>query len=314
MISKWIELILKFIKALQYRLKFFNIGNRKMTQLVNINNTFDSYQRIIDFYQEHKDKVFGTIHIELRNWFAANMSAALGGILDLFSRNLNSIEFDYISPEIERILLKNDFLSYFGHSRILDNFHTTIRYLKLKLTDGKYFNNYVVDELIGRGELPHMSTLVKEKMASAIYEIFVNAQIHSNSKNIYTCGQFFPAEHKIEFTIVDTGIGFKRKINDRFNSNLSSVQAIQWATKDRHTTKIDITGGIGLALLKEFIEKNKGKMQIISDDGFYQYDIKGEHMQLFNGSFPGTIVNLQFRTDDNSSYVLKGEFTKNDIF
>ena len=285
-----------------------------MTQIFNINNTFDSYQRLIDFYQEHKDKDFETIHVELRQWFSANMCATLGGILDLFSDNINTIKFDYINPDIERILLKNDFLSYFGQSRIIDNHHTTIRFLKLKLTDGKYFNNYVVDELIGRAELPKMSDLVKEKMTEAIYEIFVNAQIHSESSHIYTCGQFFPREDKIEFTIADTGIGFKRKVNNRFSSNLSSVQAIEWATKDRHTTKIGVTGGIGLALLKEFIERNGGKMQIISDDGFYQFGRQGEEMHLFKDSFPGTIVNLQFRTNDNSSYVLKSELDTNDIF
>ena len=285
-----------------------------MTQIANINNTFESYQKLIDFYIEHKDKDFDTIHIEIRQWFAANMCATLGGILDIFYDNINTIIFDYINPNIEKILLKNDFLSYFGYSRIIDNNHTTIRFLKLKLTDGKYFNNYIVDELIGRTELPQMSDLVKMKITEAIYEIFVNAQIHSESKYIYTCGQFFPRENKIEFTIVDTGIGFKSKINSRFNSNLSSVQAIKWATKDKHTTKIDVTGGIGLALLKEFIEKNRGKLQIISYDGFYQFDSQGEQIQFFNGFFPGTIVNLQFRTDDNSSYILKNELNNNDIF
>jgi hypothetical protein len=284
-----------------------------MTQIANINNTFESYQKLISFYHENKGKFLDTVHIELRQWFAANMCATLGGILDIFTDNLNDIKFD-ISPEIEKILQKNDFLSFFGFARRDDNYHTTIRFLKLKLTDGKYFNNYVVDELIGRTELPKMSALVKEKMTEAIYEIFVNAQIHSESKYIYTCGQFYPKENKIEFTIVDTGIGFKQKINTRFNSNLSSVQAIEWATKDKHTTKIDVTGGIGLALLKEFIGKNKGKMQIISDDGFYEFGGKGEQMQLFTGSFPGTIVNLQFRTDDHSSYVLKQEVKSSDIF
>lgn len=97
-------------------------------------------------------------------------------------------------------------------------------------------------------------------------------------------------------------------------SNLNATKAIQWATQDKTTTKTDISGGIGLALLKEFIRKNRGKMQIISDDGFYEYNPQGEQMQLFNGSFPGTIVNLQFRTDDNTSYVMKKELSTDDIF
>lgn len=286
----------------------------KMSQLVNINNKFESYQKLISFYEEHKNKLFDTIHLEIRNWFAANMCAILGSILDKFTDDLNDIKIDYISPEIERILLKNDFLSYYGRARITDNYHTTIKFLKLKPTDGKFFKKYVIEELIGRSELPQMSALLKEKMTEAIYEIFVNAQIHSNSDNIYTCGQFFPNEYKIEFTIVDTGIGFKRKINERFNKNLSAVQAIEWAVKDRHTTKVGITGGIGLAFLKEFVTKNRGEMQIVSDDGFYQFDSQVETTNTFKGSFPGTIVNLQFRTNDTNSYLLKKEINSNDIF
>ena len=285
-----------------------------MSQLVTINNTFESYQKLISFYQEHKDKLFDTIHLEIRHWFAANMCATLGSILDTFTDNLNNIQIDHISPDIERILLKNDFLSYYGKARIIDNYQTTIKFLKLKPTDGKFFKKYVIEELIGRSELPQMSPLLKQKMTEAIYEIFVNAQIHSNSDNIYTCGQFFPNEHKIEFTIVDTGIGFKRKINERFNKNLSAVQAIEWAVKDKHTTKVGITGGIGLAFLKEFVTKNRGKMQIVSDDGFYQFDSQVEITNTFDGAFPGTIVNLQFKTDDTNSYLLKKEITSNDIF
>jgi hypothetical protein len=285
-----------------------------MTLLANIDNSFESYQKLIYLFQVNKEKKFDTIHIELKNWFSANMSAALGGILDVLTDNINAVKFDTISPAIEKILLKNDFLSYYGFSRLTDNYHTTIRFLKLKPTDGKFFNNYVVDELIGRTELPQMSKLLKEKMTEAIYEIFINAQIHSETKQIYTCGQFYPTDSKIEFTIVDTGIGFKRKVNDRFKTNLSSVQAIKWAVEDKNTTKVGVTGGIGLALLKEFITKNKGKMQIISDDGFYQFDTQGEQLQIFRGAFPGTIVNLQFKTNDTSSYILQEELTHNNIF
>lgn len=288
--------------------------NRIMNQISNINNTFESYQKLISFYQANKDKQFEDIHISITNWFAANMCSAFGGLLDILSNRLNNIKLDQISPSIERILQKNDFLSYFDREQITDNYHTTIRYLKLKPTDGKYFNSYVTNELLGRNELPQMSDLVKEKMAETIYEIFVNAQIHSESNFIYTCGQFYPNENKIEFTITDIGIGFKNKVNQRFNSNLTSTQAIKWATQDMKTTKIDISGGIGLALLKEFIAKNHGKMQIVSDDGFYEFSGDGEKTGLFDGQFPGTIVNLQFRTDDNSSYLLKKEINNNDIF
>jgi len=285
-----------------------------MRELRNIDTSFESYQKLIDLYQVYKDSIFEEIELDLYQWFAANMSSALGGVLDKIAENLNEVKFKNISENIKTILLKNDFLSYYGFNRIMDSNNTTIKFLKLKPTDGKYFNLYVVNELLSRPELPYISLPLKRKMTEAIYEIFVNAQIHSETKNIYTCGQFYPQKNIIEFTITDTGIGFKNRINQRFKKNLTSTQAIQWATNDRHTTKIGVSGGLGLALLKEFIKNNKGKLQIISDDGFYQFDSKGEDIKLFHGSFPGSIVNLQFRTDDVSTYTLTDEVKLDDIF
>src|SRR3989304_1662596 len=285
-----------------------------MRELRNIDTSFESYQKLIDLYQVYKDSIFEEIELDLYQWFAANMSSALGGVLDKIAENLNEVKFKNISENIKTILLKNDFLSYYGFNRIMDSNNTTIKFLKLKPTDGKYFNLYVVNELLSRPELPYISLPLKRKMTEAIYEIFVNAQIHSETKNIYTCGQFYPQKNIIEFTITDTGIGFKNRINQRFKKNLTSTQAIQWATNDRHTTKIGVSGGLGLALLKEFIKNNKGKLQIISDDGFYQFDSKGEDIKLFHGSFPGSIVNLQFRTDDESTYTLTDEVKLDDIF
>ncbi|TKG94113.1 ATP-binding protein [Puteibacter caeruleilacunae] len=285
-----------------------------MTIIANIKNSYNSFQRLINFYEQNKNRRFEEIEVELYTWFSANLCAVLGGIFDLYNEKLNTIKLRCASSGIEEILLKNEFLTFFGARKIEDNYHTTIPYARFNGTDGKVFSKYIREKLIERDELPNMSDLVKEKMREAIHEIFVNAQIHSESSYIYTCGQFFPRDNRIEFTIVDTGIGFKRKVNERFNSSLSGAQAIQWAIKDGHTTKEGVSGGIGLALLREFVEKNKGVLQIVSSDGYYEYTYKGEQLESFNGSFPGSIINLQFRTDDNSSYILKEEVNKDDIF
>jgi hypothetical protein len=287
-----------------------------MSSLNNISNSFESYQKLISLYEENKDKEFSDIRIELRQCFSANMSAVLGAVLDKFTTNLNNISFNYLEPQIEMILLKNNFLTYYGKQSVKDEKNTTIKFQKLRPTDGKYFKNYVIQELIKGhiADLPTMTDGVKEKIVEGIYEVFVNAQIHSGSPFIYTCGQFFSNKNEIQFTIVDTGIGLKEKINQRFNSNLSAVQAIKWAVQDKMTTKIDISGGIGLAVLREFIELNKGKMQIVSSDGFYQFDSQGEQISQFAGQFPGTIVNLQFKTNDKYNYSLKNKININDIF
>jgi light-regulated signal transduction histidine kinase (bacteriophytochrome) len=285
-----------------------------MHELKYINNDFESYQEMISFFSRHNEQYFSDVNISLKNWFAANMSAALGAVLDKFQEKLNQVFFVEIEPAIEKILTKNKFLSHFGFPDIEDKNHTTIPYLKLQPSDGRFFNNYIFKELLNKPELPAMSNPAKNKIAECIYEIFVNAQIHSKTETIYTCGQFFPQKSEIEFSIVDVGIGFKKSIFNRFGADIDSGQAIRWATKDRNTTKNDSPGGIGLALLKEFIQKNKGKMQIISYDGFYEFDEIGETIRSFDGEFPGTIVNLKFRTNDDSSYRLIEEVNEDGIF
>ena len=286
-----------------------------MDALQNIRNDFNSYRQIVELYNKHKDTMFETIEVSIRQWFSANISAALGSVVDLLQSNLNTVQFVVMDSSIENILSKNGFLSHYGNfTNKKDNWHTTIPYQKLKPTDGTFFKKYVYLELLQREELPQMSLPAREAIAEGIYEIFVNSQMHSQTDRIYTCGQFFPTKNKIEFTIVDTGIGFKNRINQHFNKQLSATQAITWAVKDRHTTKTDTPGGIGLAKLSEFIKLNKGKLQIISNEGFYELSSSGEITNKFTQEFPGTIVNLQFRTNDDKSYKLKEEIDLNDIF
>lgn len=283
--------------------------------LTDINTSYSCYNQFANLYAKLNDIDFENITINLNNWFGANMSAVLGGILDKISI-LNSISIASNKSLILSILKKNNFLANYGYEKVPDTNGTTIKYLKLKPTESRYFNDYVMNELLSQSALPEMSDALRKKIAESIYEIFVNAQIHSGTDYIYTCGQFFPNKHKIEFTIVDMGLGFKNIINNRFklSKTITSTQAIKWAVVDGHTTKTDVSGGLGLSLLEEFIKLNGGKFQIISDDGFYELGTT-ENTAFLETAFPGTIVNMEFRTDDVHSYSLSSEVNNiEDIF
>jgi len=110
------------------------------------------------------------------------------------------------------------------------------------------------------------------------------------------------------------GQGFRQNFWRRFERDVAPEKAIEWAMVSGNTTKVGVPGGIGLAILKEFAAKNNGKIQIVSDAGFYQWDADGQHLSRFSCPFPGTIVNVQFRTDDRNSYSLVGEASTDDIF
>lgn len=288
----------------------------KNFSLTDINTSFACYNQFVNFYAQLQDIAFDSITINLNDWFGANMSAVLGGLIDKVSFT-NSVSISSNKTQVINILKKNTFLANYGYEITPDTNGTTIKYLKLAPSASRYFNSYVMNELLSKSALPEMTDGLKKKIAESIYEIFVNAQIHSQTDHIYTCGQFFPAKHKIEFTIVDMGLGFKNIINNRFkdtNTPLSSTQAIKWALIDGNTTKTDVSGGLGLSLLTEFIKLNNGKFQIISDDGFYEVGAT-EHVDTLDAPFPGTIVNMEFRTDDVHSYRLSSEtYNTDDIF
>jgi len=278
--------------------------------LSNIHNDFDGYNKLINFYDEYQDDFFEIVDLSLNTWFDANLSAALGGIIDKLNK-ANTIELVSISSSIQKILQKNGFLAHFGFDKINDTYHTTIKYLKLKPSDSRFFNNYVQTELFNRAELPTMSEAVKKKINESILEMFVNAKIHSETEFIYTCGQFFPQRDEIIFTIVDTGIGFAKRIETDLNQIVSSTQAIKWAITEGHTTKQGTPGGIGLAILKDFIIQNNGRIQIISGDAMYQLENGTETYREFKNYFNGTVINMIFKTNDTTSYCLAEEI---DIF
>ncbi|MDD2267677.1 ATP-binding protein [Sulfuricurvum sp.] len=281
--------------------------------LSNIHNDYDGFNKLIEFYGKYKDDTFETIEINLDTWFDANLSAVLGGIIDRLNE-WNFIEFGTVSPNIQIILKKNRFLAHFGFDDTNDTYHTTIKYLKLKPTDSRYFSNYVQTELFGRNELPNMSQEVRKKISESIFEMFVNAQIHSDTKFIYTCGQFYPQRNEIIFTIVDTGVGFAKRIENNLGEKIPSAKAIKWAITEGHTTKKDTPGGIGLAILKDFITKNKGKIQIISGNAMYQLDTGGEEYFDLDSYFDGVIINMVFKTNDTTSYHFAEEIDLSELF
>jgi hypothetical protein len=96
---------------------------------------------------------------------------------------------------------------------------------------------------------------------------------------------------------------------------MSSRAAIKWALIEGNTTKTgNQPGGLGLKLLKDFIRMNKGKLQIVSRFGYYEFSATGDNCIKLDHDFLGTCVNIEVNTQDTSSYYLKSELSSHDIF
>ena len=52
-----------------------------------------------------------------------------------------------------------------------------------------------------------MSAGLIKKFRESVFEIFSNAVLHSRTKlGIFSCGQFFPNRHQLDFSVVDLGV------------------------------------------------------------------------------------------------------------
>jgi hypothetical protein len=141
-------------------------------------------------------------------------------------------------------------------------------------------------------------------------EIFSNSAIHSETKmGIFVCGQYYHLQQRLDFTIADLGIGIRKNLIDKIGLKLPAEKAIHWALEGNHTTKRGpIPGGLGLKLLRGFIKLNKGRLQVVSDLGFWEQHPDGSYeMFPLTNPFPGTVVNIQINTADQNSYILSSE-------
>lgn len=276
------------------------------------------FEALVRLYAQTKTRFFEDIEINMAaiNWFDADMCAAFGAILYYLGSSANTVQLTNIRADVKRILLKNGFLSSYGRKRIPDTWGTTIPYQRFDVKDDRYFARYIETELIRRPEMPIMSSGLLKKFRESVFEIFSNSVIHSRTKlGIFSCGQYFPRRQRLDFSIADLGIGIRKNVNKNAGLDLAAEEAIVWATQGRNTTKRGrIPGGLGLKLLREFISLNGGRLQIVSDAGYWVQEREHTSTARFSHPFPGTVVSIEIDTSDTQSYVLSTELSESDIF
>jgi len=287
----------------------------------DICSDFNGYSFFIELYERTKKFILKNIELDFSKteWFEANLCAVLGSIINKIQSNLNNVELTNLKPNIENIFCRNHFLASFGGSIIPDTTETTIKYRKNKLTDEKFIKEFLFSELILKSDFPKLSLIAQKEIARSIFEIYSNAVIHGDCDFVYSCGQYFPRKTPphIDFTIVDLGRTIKTNVNTYLNNDKTGKEAIEWAIEANNSTKPkinNIPGGLGLKLILDFVRLNKGKIQIVSSDGYWEMNKNTIKADDFKFEFPGTIVNIEFNLDDKNFYYLKTEKVEDIVF
>ena len=245
-------------------------------------------------------------------WFEANLCAVLGAMIRILEDNyFYEIKLVDMSIAIRNILRRNGFIGEIDYSAIDFSKETLVTFQQFATNHDTAFNNYLVRELLVKKDFPKHSSLLGKRICTSIFEVFENARTHGKCQWIHTCGQYYPHKQPARFdiTVVDVGRTIQKNVNDFFEgrSFFSASEAIEWAIQYGHTTKTDQTGGLGLDLLKEFVKLNKGRIQIVSATGYWEFIEGRTSISKIDYSFPGTIVTIEFNFDDTAFYMLKEE-------
>lgn len=249
-------------------------------------------------------------------WLDANMCAPLGAIFHRQVQLGRGIRLHGYSGEPRKIALKNGFLQQFGRNVLKDVNKTTIQYRQFQSQDTEAFETYITTHFRPRSHgFPKMSARLLRRFRSSLFELYGNAIEHSETKlGVFACGQFYPWAHRLDFSIADLGVGMREKVRKYLERDIGADEAIAWAMNGNTTRTGGRPGGLGLKLIREFITLNGGRIIVVSNQGYWEYEKNKTQARSFNRPFPGTVVTIEINAADKESYCLKGEITPDDVF
>ncbi|MDP4022046.1 ATP-binding protein [Methylobacterium sp. NEAU 140] len=231
-----------------------------------------------------------------------HLTPCLQAVVNRAAINGNTIRLAKVASAIHSTFCKNRFVV----EERIDRHNTVMPVTTFSVDGGKEFAVYA-KKYLSRPEMPRMTISLREKLHEGIGELFENSAMHSRTKApIIVGGQFYPTKNWISMSIVDIGQGIQRAVSAKLGINLTPQDAIGWAMEPFNTTKDgDVPGGLGSKILREFIEKNKGKITVVSNNGYWsQYGTNVTKRRL-PMAFPGTAVVLEINSSDRQSYELK---------
>ena len=288
-----------------------------------IHSTYEGYSELFKTFQCYIKDVpsdLKDIVMDFRKntWFDANLLPIVYAFAEYgqYKYHINSRYENQPNCKLHQILIRNNFakLCFELEHRPKEN-ETVVPFKIFRSNDTYGFGNYIDAEIVRY--FPVMEAKVKHNLSVYIQELFGNAQIHGACTKVYTCGQYYPVSHKMDFTIVNLGTTIKTNVVDYLEDINEKMpdNCIDWAVQPEHSTKRTNSGGIGLSLMRDFIHYNKGKYQIISGNEFWELDKQIVNLRELNDPFPGTIVNIEIDQNDTNIYKydeIKNEYNLND--
>jgi hypothetical protein len=243
-------------------------------------------------------------------FFKANAVACISAALEYAHQHGKTVVVDFpsMAEPVYRACCNYKFVHHFGGA-FGSRSTNTIELRKFQLAD-KDLIDYLFTQMPGHQFFPQISPALRRALCLRFVEIYINAFVHSQSPvGAFSCGQGYPSGiFPFQLTVVDLGIGIPANVREFLGQpQMTGRQALYWALQEGHSTKFPPGGsgafGLGLKLLSDLARLNRGRLEIYSHDGYACIQQSGVIVDNFEKDFPGTVLNLELRQDDNFYYL-----------
>ncbi len=278
----------------------------------NLGNDKYTYTKLIELYHMLDSHDQGTVILDFSGitFLSANLLAVLGCCVEYtIAKRHHKIAMRNLHPKIKAMMQENGFSRYFSWDDLKDTYHKTISYDVFESTTEHLadFERYLLIDIFSHNHLPIMNSAYQNSIIDNFLEMFNNVIDHANSSRVYVCGQFFPDNMNLCFSIVDIGKTINKNVTSYLNFVSKEIpeNSLEWAIIPGNSTKaFEAPGGLGFSTLLDFLKRNNGCFILISDKEIYELQEKKECFDELVLPFPGTIVTITINLKDSQWYFL----------
>lgn len=271
-----------------------------------IRTDFTGFRQLLKLYDSLKDVYDREIFLDFSqlDWFDANLAAVLCAFKYKLHQENNLtfvVDHNHIADHFD-VLHRNGCFQIDGES-VEDPRRSTIACTHFYADQLQDYKRYVQTDLFehrGLADLKGLNPNVATRIRTDLLEVFNNFRTHSRSvAPFFVCGQYFPQQRRVVFTMTDIGVGFLLPIEKfSYGRITTSKEAIHWALTGNSTQVNEgETSGCGLSGILTFCQEHKGDLQVITGDSFWSTDLLKTSYQghkLLNRPFTGTTINITF--------------------
>jgi hypothetical protein len=226
-----------------------------------------------------------------------NAVAFLGGLARLIENSGREVTFRWDTLKNKAVLnnlKQNGFAGVFGLETESGD-GNSIPYREDHKEDSNGVCDYLTDYWLGKGWV-HVSKRLRDAIVGKVYEIYNNSFEHSGCQiGLFSCGQHFVKVNTLSLCVVDFGCGIVKNVREYLSKigedNIKTdANCLEWAFILGNSTQPQtFRRGLGLDLIKRFVQINNGKLEVFSNGAYALIDNNGEQYQdsaccRFNGT------------------------------